>query len=66
MEIGAGDTRTLLSSVVLFLHQEVELIETIGRGAVLLLIVAEGLQEANHCNATFMLERFHVFEELKN
>ena len=50
-----GNTSTLLSTVVLLLHHQVELIETIGPRTVFLLVIIQGLQQANHRHATLML-----------
>ena len=59
IEIGAGDTGTFLPTIVLLLHEEVEFVEGIGSSAVLLFIVGDGLEQANHRHTTFVLELFH-------
>ena len=62
MELYDSQTGTFLATVVLLLHQEIELIEAIHPGAVLLLIVGKGLTKANHRHTTFVLERFHCMK----
>ena len=54
-----GKSSTLLSAVVLFLHHQIELVETIGPSAVFLLEVVKWLQQSYHCHAAFMLQLFH-------
>ena len=55
----AGNARALLSAVVLLLHEEIEFVEGILRGAVFLLVVVERLAQAYHGHAAFVFERFH-------
>ena len=62
VELDDSQTSTFLTTVVLLLHQEIELIEAIHPGAVLLLIVGQGLTQANHRHATFVLEGFHCMK----
>ena len=62
VELDDSQTGTFLTTVVLLLHQEIELIEAIHPGAVLLLIVGQGLTQANHRHATFVLEGFHCMK----
>ena len=59
IEIGAGNTCPLLSPIVLLLHEEIEFVEGILRGAVFLLVVVERLAQAYHGHAAFVFERFH-------
>ena len=59
LEIGAGDARSFLSSIVLLLHEEIELVESVGSGSVFFLVVTDGFEQANHRHATFMFERLH-------
>ena len=53
------DTSTLLTTVVLLLHHQVELVETIGPRAVFLLVIVQGLQQTDHRYAAFMFQLFH-------
>jgi len=61
LELDDGQACALLPAVVLLLHQEVELVEPIHPRTILLLVVAEGLTQADHSHATFMLEGFHLY-----
>ena len=49
-----GDTGALLSSVVLFLHHQIELIKSISPRTIFLFVVIQRLQQANHRYATLM------------
>ncbi len=44
-----------LSTVVLLLHHEIEFVETVHPGAIFLLVVAQGLQQANHRHTTILV-----------
>ena len=59
LEVGAGDARSFLSSIVLLLHEEIEFVESVGSGSVFFLVVTDGFEQANHRHATFMFERLH-------
>ena len=59
VELDDSEPSTFLTTVVLLLHKEIELIEAIHPGAILLLVVGEGLTQADHRHATFVLEGFH-------
>ena len=59
VELDDSEPSTFLTTVVLLLHEEIELIEAIHPGAILLLVVGEGLTQADHRHATFVLEGFH-------
>ena len=61
VELDDSQPSTFLSTVMLLLHQEVELVEPIHPRTILLLVVAEGLTQADHSHATFMLEGFHLY-----
>ena len=54
-----GDTSTLLSAVVLLLHHQIELVESVSPRAVLLLVIVQRLQQTNHRHAAFVLQLFH-------
>ena len=60
IHVDAGDTRTLLTAIVLFLHHQIELVQSVAACAVLLHIIVHRLQQANHRHATFMLQLFHI------
>ena len=57
----AGQSGTFLPTVVLFLHQEIELVESVHPCSVLLFIVLQRFQQAYHGDAAFMLQLFHLF-----
>ena len=55
------DTRnpcSILSSIPLFLHQEIHLVEAPEGGTILFLVVIKGLKKADHSNSAFMLDKF--------
>ena len=56
-----GNAGALLTAVVLFLHHQVELVQPISPRAILLLIIAQRLEQANHGHATFMLQLLHRY-----
>ena len=58
-ELYAGEPRTVLPAVVLFLHQEVELVEGIHPCAVLTVVIFERLEQSDHCHAAFVLQSLH-------
>ena len=58
-ESHTSQASTLLTAVVLLLHEEVHLVESILGGAIFLHIVVKGLEQANHRHATFMFQLFH-------
>ena len=53
-KLDTGNTSALLSTVVLFLHHQIELVKSVGPCAVLLLVILQWLQEADHRHTTFM------------
>ena len=55
LELHTGQSCSLLPTVMLFLHEQIEFIQAIHPGAILLLIVLQRFEQANHCHATFML-----------
>ncbi len=59
-EFHTSHTSTLLSTVVLFLHHQIELVECVHPSTVLLLVILQWLEQSNHCHATFMLQWFHL------
>ena len=61
VEVHAGHARTLLTAVVLLLHHQIELVQSVAPRAVLLLVVAQRLQQADHRHTTFMLQLFHRY-----
>ena len=60
VEVDAGHASALLTTVVLLLHHQIELVQPIAPRAVLLLVVAQRLQQANHRHTTLMLKLFHI------
>ncbi len=60
----AADTGSLLSAVMLLFHQEIEFVESVEFRPILLFIIGQRLQKANHCDSAFMLYQFH-FDFLK-
>ena len=58
-ELDAGEAGSVLSAVVLLLHEEVELVEGVHPGAVLVVVILQGLEEADHGYAAFVLQCFH-------
>ena len=59
MQTDTGHASPFLSTVVLFLHHEVELVQPITLRAILCLVIALRLQQANHRHTTLMLQLFH-------
>ena len=49
----------LLTSVVLFLHHKIELVQRVVRCTVFPFVIFQRLEESYHCNAAFVLENFH-------
>ena len=59
-QFDTSHTSTLLSTVVLFLHHQIEFVECVHPGAVLLLVILQWLEQSDHCYATFMFQWFHL------
>ena len=59
-EADASHAGAFLTTVVLFLHHEIQFVESVSLRAILLLVVFKRFQQANHRYATFMFEGFHV------
>ena len=59
VKIHTSHTSTFLTTVVLFLHHQVEFVQPIFPRAVFLLVILQRLQQANHRHATLMLQLFH-------
>ena len=55
----AGETGALLPPVVLLLHHEIELVETVEAGSVLIAVIIKGFKQPHHGDAAFMFQRFH-------
>ena len=55
----AGKAGAFLPAVVLLLHQEIELVQTVHRGTILFPVVLQRLKKPDHGNATFVFQRFH-------
>ena len=61
LKLDAGDTRPILSTIVLLLHHQVELIETIASGAIFLPIILERLPESDKDHSTLVLKLLHTY-----
>ena len=59
VEVDTRHASALLSTVVLLLHHQIELVQPIAPRAVFLFIIRQGLQQADHRHTTFMLQLFH-------
>ena len=59
-EFDTGHTSSLLSTVVLFLHHQIEFVERVHPRTVLLLVILQWFEQSDHCHATFMLQWFHL------
>ena len=59
MKLYYSDACAFLAAVVLFLHHQIELVEGVGVGAVLLFVVLKRVAQPYECYATFVLEWFH-------
>ena len=59
VELDTSQTCTLLTSVMLLLHHQIELLKGIAVSAVFLLVVFEWLAQSDHCNATFVFQLIH-------
>ena len=59
-QFDTSHTSTLLSTVVLLLHHQIELVKCVHPGAVLLLVILQWLEQSDHCYATFMFQWFHL------
>jgi len=57
IKLHTADTRAVLATIMLLLHQEKQLIKAIQRCAVFFLIVSQGLEETDHCDAAFVLKK---------
>ena len=54
LELDAGETRSVLSAVMLFLHEEIKFVERIHPCAVFAVIVFERLEQPYHCYAALV------------
>ena len=59
VEVDTRHTSALLSTVMLLLHHQIELVQPIAPRAVFLFIIRQGLQQADHRHTTLMLQLFH-------
>ena len=61
VQLDRSQTGALLTTVVLFLHHQIEFVQTVHPGAILLLIILQRLQQPDHCHtAIFMNVLFHL------
>ncbi len=58
IQLHRGNTCSILTSVSLFLHEEIHLVEAPKGGTVLFLVVIKGLEKADHPDSAFMLDEF--------
>jgi hypothetical protein len=56
VQFDAGNTGAILPAVVLLFHQQVQLIQSIQYGVMLLLVVTERLAEADESQAAFVFD----------
>ena len=61
IEIHTGHTSPLLTAIVLLLHHQIEFVQPIAPSAVLLFVITQRLQQADHRHTTFMLQLFHLY-----
>ena len=54
VELHAGHARAVLAAIVLFLHQQEQLVETVERRAILLLVPLQVLRQPDQGNAAFV------------
>ena len=59
VKLDAAYACAFLSTVVLLLHYEVELVETVEFRTILFPVISQGLQKADHSDSAFMLYQFH-------
>ena len=60
-----GHTRALLTTIVLLLHHQVKLVQPVPPCSVFLFIVAQRLQQTDHCHSTLMLKLLHQYMLLR-
>ena len=60
VHLHTGQPGTLLTTIMLFLHQQIEFVKAITPRPVLVLIVLQGLAQAYHRHAAFVFKRFHL------
>ncbi len=54
IQLNRSDSCAILTQVVLFFHQQVQLVDTPHDGSILLLIIRERLAQADECKSAFM------------
>ena len=59
-QFDTSHTSTLLSTVVLLLHHQIEFVECVHPSTVLLLVILQWLEQSDHCHATLMFQWFHT------
>jgi len=59
VEFHTRDASTFLTSVVLLLHHQIEFVQAVSPRAVLLFVILNGFQQANHRHATFVFQLLH-------
>ena len=55
MEFHTSHSGSFLAAVVLLLHHQIEFVQPVHPGPILLLIILQRLQQSDHCNTAFML-----------
>lgn len=58
-DLDAGDACAFLPAVVLLLHHEIELVQRIEFRTVFFLVILKRLEQPDHGDAAFVLDRFH-------
>lgn len=59
LHLHASQSGAFLSAVMLFLHQQVKLVQAEHPSTILFLIILQGLQQAYHSDTAFMFQLFH-------
>ena len=61
VELDTGNTRSFLTTVMLFLHHQIEFVKSIQLRAVFVLVIVKRLQQAYHRHTAFVFELFHIY-----
>ena len=59
-QFDTSHTSTLLSTVVLLLHHQIEFVECVHPSTILLLVILQWLEQSDHCYTTLMFQWFHL------
>ena len=58
VRVDAAHTGRLLTAVVLLLHQQVQQVQAIQIGSILVFVILQGLAQLDHCDAAFVFQLF--------